>query len=63
MISAASVKNRLANKAKASGKTMQELLIMYCLERTLYRLSISKYSDKFTLKWESLELKDLLIEK
>lgn len=50
MISAASVKNRLANKAKASGKTMQELLIMYCLERTLYRLSISKYSDKFTLK-------------
>ena len=23
---------------------------MYCLERTLYRLSISKYGDKFTLK-------------
>lgn len=50
MISADSVKNRLANKAKATGKTMQELLIMYCLERTLYRLSISKYSDKFTLE-------------
>ena len=50
MISADSVKNRLYNKAKATGKTMQELLIMYCLERTLYRLSISKYSDKFTLK-------------
>ena len=50
MISADSVKNRLYNKAKITGKTMQELLIMYCLERTLYRLSISKYSDKFTLK-------------
>ena len=50
MISADSVKNRLYNKAKATGKTMQELLIMYCLERTLYRLSISKYADKFTLK-------------
>ena len=50
MISADSVKNRLYNKAKITGKTMQELLIMYCLERTLYRLSISKYSDKFILK-------------
>ena len=35
MISADSVKNRLYNKAKATGKTMQELLIMYCLERTI----------------------------
>ena len=50
MSSADSVKNRLYNKAKATAKTMQELLIMYCLERTLYRLSISKYSDKFILK-------------
>ena len=50
MSSADSVKNRLYNKSKITGKTMQELLIMYCLERTLYRLSISKYGDKFTLK-------------
>lgn len=50
MSSADSVKNRLYNKSKITGKTMQELLIMYCLERTLYRLSISKYADKFTLK-------------
>ena len=50
MSSADSVKNRLYNKSKITGKTMQELLIMYCLERTLYRLSISKYVDKFTLK-------------
>ena len=50
MSSADSGKNRLYNKSKITGKTMQELLIMYCLERTLYRLSISKYADKFTLK-------------
>ena len=50
MISADSVKNRLSNISKATGKTMQELLIMYCLERTLYRLSISSYSSKFVLK-------------
>ena len=50
MISADSVKNRLRNISKATGKTMQELLIMYCLERTLYRLSISNYSNKFVLK-------------
>lgn len=50
MSSADSVKNRLYNKSKITGKTMQELLIMYCLERTLYRLSISKYGDKFILK-------------
>lgn len=50
MRSADSVENRLYNKSKITGKTMQELLIMYCLERTLYRLSISKYVDKFTLK-------------
>ena len=50
MISADSVKNRLSNISKATGKTMQELLIMYCLERTLYRLSISNYSNKFVLK-------------
>ena len=50
MSSADSVKNRLYNKAKTTGKTMQEMLIMYCLERTLYTLSISKYSNNFTLK-------------
>ena len=50
MINADSVKNRLSNVSKTTGKTMQELLIMYCLERTLYRLSISSYSSKFVLK-------------
>lgn len=50
MTSAASVKERLKNKAVATGKTMQELLTVYGLERTVYRLSISDYAERFTLK-------------
>ena len=50
MSSAESVKARLKNISKETGKTMQELLIAYGLERTIYRLSISKYNDNFTLK-------------
>lgn len=50
MTSGASVKERLKNKAVATGKTMQELLTVYGLERTMYRLSISDYTERFTLK-------------
>ena len=50
MISAVSVKDRLKNQAAASGKTMQEALTAYGLERTVYRLSISRYVERFTLK-------------
>lgn len=50
MNSAVSVKDRLKNQAAASGKTMQEALTTYGLERTVYRLSISKYKERFTLK-------------
>ena len=50
MISAISVKDRLRNRAAASGKTFQEALTAYGLERTVYRLSMSKYKDRFTLK-------------
>ena len=50
MTSAASVKERLKNKAVATGKNMQELLVAYGLERTLYRLSISSHVEAFTLK-------------
>ncbi|MGN0377521.1 MAG: nucleotidyl transferase AbiEii/AbiGii toxin family protein [Suilimivivens sp.] len=32
------------------GKTMQDELVTYGLERTIYRLSISKYAERFTLK-------------
>lgn len=50
MISATSVKDRLKNQAVLSKKTFQELLTVYCLERTVYRLSVSKYKEHFTLK-------------
>lgn len=50
MTSAISVKDRLKNRAAENGKTFQEVLTEYGLERTLYRLSISEYKDRFTLK-------------
>ena len=50
MISAISVKDRLKNQAVASGKTFQETLTAYGLERTIYRISISEYKDRFILK-------------
>ena len=50
MISAISVKDRLKNQAISSGRTMQDVLIAYGLERTIYRLSLSKYMERFTLK-------------
>lgn len=50
MISAVSVKDRLKNQAIASGKTFQEMLTAYGLERTVYRLSLSEYIERFTLK-------------
>lgn len=50
MISAISIKDRLKNNAKESGRTMQDELVTYGLERTIYRLSISKYAEHFTLK-------------
>lgn len=50
MSSVASVKDRLKNKSRSTGKTMQELLIAYGLERTIYRLSKSEYKEHFILK-------------
>lgn len=50
MINAASIKARLKNHAKKSGHTLQNELTMYGLERTIYRISISPYATKFTLK-------------
>ena len=50
MISARSVKDRLKNQAKEDGRTMQDELVTYGLERTIYRLSISEYAERFTLK-------------
>ena len=50
MISAISVKDRLKNQAKEDGRTMQDELVTYGLERSIYRLSISEYAERFTLK-------------
>lgn len=50
MSKADSIKDRLKNLAKETGKTMNELLVAYGLERTIYRISVSKYADNFTLK-------------
>ncbi len=45
-----SVKARLKNFAIKSGCTFQEALTYYGLERTIYRISISQYSEHFVLK-------------
>lgn len=50
MISAISVKDRLKKQAIEGKKTMQDKIVMYGLERTIYRLSISEYAERFTLK-------------
>lgn len=50
MINAESVKARLKNHAKVNGHILQDELTMYGLERTIYRISISPYAKKFTLK-------------
>jgi hypothetical protein len=38
------------NKARQSGRAFNELIQYYVIERLLYRLSISEYSELFTLK-------------
>jgi len=50
MTNAASVKDRLKNEAISTQRSMQDLLIIYGLERTICRISISKYASSFTLK-------------
>ena len=50
MTSAMSVKDRLNKKARDSNKSTQDILTSYGLERTIYRLSVSEYSERFTLK-------------
>lgn len=47
---AASVRARLLNKARAQGVDFQLLLTRYGLERLLYRLSVSRERDNFLLK-------------
>jgi predicted nucleotidyltransferase component of viral defense system len=46
----ASVRARLLNRARERGQALDLLLTRYALERLLYRLSISRYRDRFVLK-------------
>jgi hypothetical protein len=46
----ASVHARLKNLAKQSGRTFQELFYYHAMERFLYRLFNSQYSNSFILK-------------
>ena len=58
MNSVASVKDRLKNKMNETGKTMEQLLVTYGLERTIYRI----YTKRRLLKKRSLLLKRVLLK-
>ena len=45
MSNADSVKARLRNLAVKNGKTFQDMLIAYGLERTIYRFSVSPFIE------------------
>ncbi len=47
---AASVRARLLNVAKAQESDFNQVLVRFALERILYRLTQSKYADRFLLK-------------
>jgi len=49
-MNAESIKERLKNFAKDTGRTFQEALTYYGLERTIYRISVSEYAEHFVLK-------------
>lgn len=50
MTNAISVKDRLKNQAVEDGKTMQDKLMTFGMERTIYRISVSPYAERFVLK-------------
>lgn len=50
MTNAVSVKDRLKKHAIEAGKTMQDILATFGLERTVYRISLSPYAEHFILK-------------
>lgn len=47
---AASARQRLLNQAHAKERPFQELLQYFAIERFLYRLSQSRYAERFVLK-------------
>ena len=46
----ASVRARLTDKARARGDDVQFILLRFAIERLIYRLAQSRYSDEFILK-------------
>lgn len=50
MMNPDSVKAKLKNFAIETGHTFQEALTYYGLERTIYRIFVSKYAEHFVLK-------------
>lgn len=53
---AASVRQRLLNHARETGEDFQRVLDRYAVERFLYRLSLSQWSEQFLLKGAMLFL-------
>jgi predicted nucleotidyltransferase component of viral defense system len=51
---AASVRQRLLNKARAENQDSQRLVVRYAIERLLYRLSQSPMRERFVLKGATL---------
>jgi hypothetical protein len=47
---AASIRERLSQVSKSSGRPFQEVLQYYAMERFLYRFSVSTHADRFILK-------------
>lgn len=47
---AASIHQRLLNKAKQTGRPFNELLQYYAMEKFLHRISLSPYAEEFILK-------------
>jgi hypothetical protein len=47
---AASIRQRLLNKARETGRPFNEILQYFAIERFLYRLATSPHADKFVLK-------------
>jgi predicted nucleotidyltransferase component of viral defense system len=47
---AASVRGRLSNAARKENKPFDSLLLLYMIERLLYRVSLSQYVGNFVLK-------------
>lgn len=47
---AASVHQRLLNKAKESSRPFNEILQHFAIERFIYRISMSPHADRFILK-------------